>query len=100
MRIEFSKLTKRNSKKAERIILELLKKNHLPFKSKWIIANHEVDFLIGKTIIEVDGVIHRHLESKRDILFNKLGYKPIHFSVREIRENLSLTEKKLKYLVK
>lgn len=100
MRCEFAKLQKHNSKKAERIILELLKRNHLPFRTKWIIAGHEVDFLVKKTIIEIDGAIHLHLKSQRDILFTRLGYKPIHFSVNEIKKNISLTEKKLKYLVK
>jgi very-short-patch-repair endonuclease len=79
------KLIKGKSTKAERRFHELLKKSHIPFKCKVKIEGREVDFLIGKYAIEIDG-------HQQDVLKNKMliekGYNPIHFNNWEINETL------------
>jgi very-short-patch-repair endonuclease len=48
-------INKRNSTKAERIFYEILKKNHILFKFREKIEGKEIDFIIGKYIVEIDG---------------------------------------------
>ncbi len=83
-------ISKTRSTKAERIVYELLKELHIPFKHRWIIGGREVDFLIGKHVIEIDG--HKQSSSK-NISLVKQGYIPIHFNNNEIitnRKNIKL----------
>jgi len=89
MRKQLLKLQKGNSTKAERRFGEILKKNHIPFRAKVIVKGREVDFLIGKYAIDIDG--HDQDGAKNVHLVNA-GYIPIHFSNREI---LTLKEKLL-----
>jgi very-short-patch-repair endonuclease len=84
MRNELSKLRKGHSTKAERIFAEILKKEHIPFKAKVKINGKEIDFLIGKYAIDIDG----HAQSSvKNYLIVQAGYLPIHFSNREIKSN-------------
>lgn len=70
-------LNKRNSTKAERIFYEILKKNKIPFKFRSKVDGREIDFIIGKYAIEIDG----HPQStKRNSWLIKLGYIPLHYS--------------------
>ena len=78
MRYNISKI---RSTKAERRFMEILKELHIPFKHRWIIGGKEVDFLIGKHIIEIDG--HKQ-DSSKNIDLVKQGYIPIHFNNNEI----------------
>lgn len=100
MRKQLLKLTKTHSTKVERKISEILKNHRIPFKTKWIVKGHEVDFLIGRVIIEIDGKGHEHLSSKRDGLFMNAGYVPIHISTTEIRKIPQIVEIKLINLIK
>ena len=70
--------------KTERIIARLLNEKRIPFKTKIKIGKYEVDFLIGKLVIELDG----HIQSveKNNYLAN-LGYIPWHFTNKEVYEN-------------
>lgn len=79
------KLTIGHSTKAERRFHEMLKKSHIPFKTKVRIQGREVDFLIGKTIIEIDG---HHQDVQKNKKFAELGYNVIHFNNWEIDDNL------------
>ena len=81
MRIQ---ILKGSSTKAERIFAEYLKRNRIPFKYKVIIGNREIDFLIGKVAIEIDG--HDQDGSKNEMLV-KEGYTPLHFTNKEIINN-------------
>jgi len=81
MRSELDKLRKGNSTHAERRFAEMLKRGHIPFKTKVIISGREVDFLIGKYAIDIDG--HDQVPDKNVQLVNA-GYIPIHFSNQEI----------------
>lgn len=76
-------LTKKNSTKFERIFYETLKKLHIPFKHRWIIQSHEVDFLLGNNIcIEISG--HPQSIEKNNLLVG-LGYVPIHLRNTEVK---------------
>jgi very-short-patch-repair endonuclease len=78
MRNQLLKLRKDNSTKGERRVAEILKKHKIKFKAKWIIGKYEVDFLVGKMIIELDGNVHDNTNTARDIFFASQGYLPIH----------------------
>ncbi len=85
MRNTLLKLTKQHSTQAERRFAELLKELHIPFQAKVKIQGREIDFLIGKYAIEIDG-------HKQDVNKNKMlianGFIPIHFNNWEIKPSL------------
>lgn len=74
-------IDKKHSTKSERIVYECLKEMKIPFKHRWIIQGREIDFVIGKYAIEIDG--HEQDEVKNEILAN-LGYIPIHIHNSEV----------------
>lgn len=98
MRNQLLKLKTCNSTKGERRIAELLKKHRIKFVAKAKIKGFEVDFLIGKTIIEVDGKVHLKSNVGRDTLLFKEGYIPLHISTYN-RHNLTV-EKDLLNIIK
>lgn len=65
----------KHSTKAERIVYEVLKQLHVPFKHRWIIHGREVDFLLGNVVLEIDG--HEQDGEKNHVL-SELGFLPIH----------------------
>ena len=80
------RISKKQSTRFERIFYEVLKELRIPFKHRWIIKGREVDFLIGKYAIEVDG--HEQDGNKNHFLA-ELGYIPIHLNNSEItKENI------------
>lgn len=81
MRNQLEKLTINHSTSAERKFSEILKKFHIPFQTKVKIKDREVDFLIGKYAIDIDG--HKQDVAKNKMLI-KEGYSPIHFENKEI----------------
>ena len=80
-RNQLLKLRKKISTKAERRFSEILKQNHIPFRSKVVVRGREVDFIIGKYVIGIDG--HQQDGQKNAYLFDA-GYIPIHFTNREV----------------
>lgn len=82
-------LTKKNSTKAERVLAEILKELKIPFLHRVMIGNREIDFLIGKIAIEVDG--HGQDWKKNHDLI-ELGYTPIHLTNKAIRNNDQLKD--------
>ena len=78
--------------KPERILARLLNENRISFKTKIKIGKYELDFLIGKLVIELDG----HIQSieKNQYLAN-LGYTPWHFTNKEVYENRENIIKKI-----
>ena len=84
MRNQLSKLRIGNSTSAERRFMEILKKNHIPFKAKVRIKNREIDFLIGKYAIDIDG--HKQ-DGKKNELLAAEGLIPIHISNKEVKNN-------------
>ena len=96
MRKQQEKLKKSNSTKAERRFMEILKKNHISFKAKVRIKNREVDFIIGRYTVDIDG--HQQDGKKNEMLAAE-GFIPIHFSNLEILTyDIELLTKKLKKL--
>lgn len=65
------------STKSERRVHEVLKELHIPFKHRWKIEDIEVDFLIGNTVIEIDG--HKQ-DPDRNHKLLRLGITPIHLT--------------------
>jgi len=82
-------LLKKHSTHAERLFYEILKELKIPFRHRWIIEGTEVDFLIGKYVIEIDG--HDQV-SEKNIKLAELGYIPIHFNNDEIIRNKQQTK--------
>jgi len=92
MRRQLLKLKKKTSTKAERRFAEILKKNHIPFKTKVIVRDREVDFIIGKYAIDIDG--HNQDGAKNVHLVNA-GYIPLHFANKEVTSQITNKLKKL-----
>ena len=86
--------SKKFFRKTERILARLLNENRIPFKTKIKIGKYEVDFLIGKLAIEIDG--HEQSIEKNHYLANH-GYTPWHFKNKEIYENRQDVIKKIKW---
>lgn len=59
----------------------------MPFKHRWIINGREVDFVIGKIALEIDG--HEQDEEKNQMLA-ELGYTPLHLHNSEITKETIL----------
>jgi len=85
-RSEILKLQKYNSTKYERRFMELLKENNIPFRAKIIIKGREIDFLIGRYAVDIDG--HEQDEEKNRMLVQE-GFVPIHYNNSEIK-NLNI----------
>lgn len=69
------KLVRGHSTKAERRFAERLKNAHIPFRSKVIVCGREVDFIIGKYAIDIDG----HAQDvEKNVMLVREGYTPIH----------------------
>ncbi len=82
MRSQWLKISK-NSSKSERIVAEILKRNKIKFKFRQRIGPYECDFIIGKTIIEIDGNVHKQIDPIRDAYLSQQGYNPIHIKVED-----------------
>ena len=65
--------------------MEILKELHIPFRTKVKVQGQEVDFLIGKYAIELDG--HAQDSSKNRMLLHE-GYIPIHLNNDEVTDDL------------
>ena len=85
MRSQQQKLIRGKSTKAERKFMEILKQLRIPFRTKVRIKEREVDFLIGKLVIEIDS--HKQDVDKNKMLMRE-GYSPIHFNNWEITDDL------------
>jgi len=71
------RITTKHSTKAERRFYECLKALRIPFKHRWMIQDKEIDFIVGKYAIEING--HKQNTDKNEMLVSA-GYIPIHFS--------------------
>ena len=83
-------ITKRSSTKAERIFYEILKKNHIPFKHRVMLDGHEIDFIVGKYAIEIDG--HEQSPRRNDWLIKK-DLIPLHYHNKALLNSRSIVEK-------
>lgn len=92
MRNQLLKLTTGKSTKSERIFSEILKELRIPFKTKVRILGKELDFVVGKYTIEING--HEQVPEKNNSLI-QFGYVPIHFHNLEIINNRNQIKNKL-----
>ena len=77
---------KKHSTYHERIVYEVLKELKISYKHRWMIGGREIDFVIGKLCLEING--HDQDVEKNNQLV-KLGYIPIHLHNSEItKENI------------
>lgn len=83
------KINKRSSTKAERIFIEILKKNHIPYKHRVLVREREVDFIVGRYAVEIDG--HEQSATRNDWLVRK-GYVPLHYQNKALIENRTAVE--------
>lgn len=74
-------ITKKHSTKFERIVYEVLKELNVSFKHRWIIQGREVDFVIGKHVLEING--HAQDTDKNELLVGQ-GYIPLHMHNSEV----------------
>lgn len=70
------------STKAERRFHELLKVNRIPFRSKVKINQREVDFIIGKYAIDIDGHVQ---DGDKNVMLVNEGYIPLHINNNEVK---------------
>lgn len=91
-RNQLNKLLKGKSTKSERVFSEILKSLRISFQTKVRISNKEVDFVINKVAVEING--HEQSPERNNELI-RLGYVPIHFHNREITNNREIIKNKL-----
>jgi very-short-patch-repair endonuclease len=48
------------------------------------VGKYEIDFLIGRTALEIDGNIHRIHNSEKDTELMDLGYVPVHITTARL----------------
>lgn len=84
------RIFKVHSTKPERIVYEILKKHHLPFKFRWLIKGREVDFLVGKTVIEIQDHIQ---DPEKNKMIVEAGYNLLYLTNKEIYEDKNKVEK-------
>lgn len=84
-----AQISKHSSTKAERIFSEILKKHHIPFKHREIVGRREVDFIVGRYAIEIDG--HEQSAQRNDWLIKK-GYVPLHYNNKALLKNRTAVE--------
>lgn len=98
MRTQLRKLVKTNSTKGERRIGEILKRNRIKFTAKARVCGREIDFLIGRLAVEVDGSVHKQTDAAKDTMLFANGYVPIHISTKNLKAES--VEKQLLELIK
>ena len=82
-------IEKKHSTKGERRVYEVLKELKIPFKHRWMIGKREVDFLIGRYTLDIDG--HKQDGSRNQKLV-EAGYIPIHLTNEEVKDTKKLRE--------
>lgn len=81
MRHQLLKLKKYRSTKSERKFSERLKALKIKFKTKVIINNREVDFVIKGYAIEING---HEQDYTKNIALVEAGYTPIHIPNNQV----------------
>jgi hypothetical protein len=76
-------ILKKNSTKAERRFYEVLKELGVPFQHRVKIGGKEIDFLLGKYAIEING--HPQDTDKNEKLA-QLGLIPVHVANKDTRD--------------
>lgn len=74
-------IDKKHYTKYERRFGRMLQELHIPFKAKQIIHGYEVDFLIGRNVVEIDGHIQNTAKNK---VLMESGYNVYHFQNKDV----------------
>lgn len=90
-------LLKKTSTKAERIFAEILKRNRIPFEHRKKIEGREIDFIIGKYAVEIDG---HDQDSARNRWLVLKGFVPVHYHNRLLRNDPRYVEESITKLLK
>lgn len=90
-------LFKKSSTKQERIVAEILKRNRVKFYFKKRVGKYEIDFIIGRLAIEIDGKVHKQTNTAKDTFLFLKGFVPVHFVSLN---NLRVVEKEILFLIK
>lgn len=77
-------LLKSHSTKPERIFYEILKEHKLAFLFRTQVHGFEIDFILGKICVEIDG--HPQRRDKNRLLL-EAGYHVIHYANQELLVN-------------
>lgn len=85
MRSTINKLIRGKSTKSERRFAEILKSQHIPFRTKVLIKGCEVDFIVGDYVIEIDG--HNQNVEKNKLIIGE-GLIPFHLNSWDIGPHL------------
>ena len=80
-------IKRKNSTSAERRVYEVLKRLKVPFKHRVKIWGMEIDFLIGKYALEIDGHIQDTLKNEK---LAQMNLVPLHLSNLETRNEILL----------
>lgn len=86
----------KHSTKSERIVHEILKELHIQFRHRWLVGKHEIDFIVGKYAIDIDG---HEQDSEKNLELIHLGYVPIHFQNKDVLNNRQSIKDKIKKYV-
>ena len=65
--------------------MELLKELHIPFLTKTKVEGKEIDFVIGRFAIEIDG---HPQDPTKNVELLRAGYTPIHLYNHQINSDL------------
>ena len=76
------------STKAERIIISCLDELKIPFKHRWLVEGREIDFIIGRYAIEVDG--RKRQSYVKNEMLKKNGYTVIHLDNSQTKQRSDL----------
>lgn len=87
----------KNGTKSEKRISEIFKKNKIKFKYRQRIGKYEIDFVIGRVALEIDGSVHKHIDQQRDTFLFSRGYVPLHINAYQ---DLEAVENELLLLIK
>ena len=85
-------LKKKNTAKAERVFAEEMKRNRIHFQAKVKVNGFEVDFLIDRLAIEING--HPQKIEKNKMLLES-GLIPINITNKEVLDNRTEIAKKI-----
>jgi len=76
-----------NPTKSEKEFRNKLDAKNIKYKTQWVIGKYIVDFLVGKTIYEIDGSSHlgrEEYDAERDRFLTQKGYKVVRILNSEV----------------
>lgn len=105
--LERAENMRKNPTTHERKFQDRLDVSGMPYRTQWVIGRYIVDFLVGKTIVEIDGdnhyeVMQAHYDKERTEYLNGLGYAVIRirnrcvasFDMRRLSPKVKKSKKK------